>query len=391
MRNAKKKILEVAEELISENGVSGTTIANVAQAAGIADSLVYKYFKGKEDLLFSIAFERLQQALVEFDEALQGIKDAASRLSRMVWYSLRYNDHYPGYSRTLLFECRSNPNFYTSPAYDLLRRHAAMTMGILRQGVEDGLFREDVHLRLVRDIIYGTLDFETIGTIAAAEVDEGIHDFDAIMGLIIPMITRRDPAPDVSREEKLIAAGEAVFAMHGFEKATISEIARLAETSEGTLYDYFKSKEELLLSIPLKRFREHLNQLPEVFQIESPERKLRRLLRYHFTLYTRNWDFLKIFLMDIQLNMRFYESEAYEVFQEYVQVMEEVIEEGKSKNIFRPDVNPRVFRNMFLGAFTHMALRWIIVKKDRGYNKMKEIDHLVDLMTCAISLKKPLR
>jgi TetR/AcrR family transcriptional regulator, fatty acid metabolism regulator protein len=154
------------------------------------------------------------------------------------------------------------------------------------------------------------------------------------------------------------------------------------------LYDYFKSKEELLLSIPLKRFREHLNQLPEVFQIESPERKLRRLLRYHFTLYTRNWDFLKIFLMDIQLNMRFYESEAYKVFQEYIHVMEDVIEEGKAKGFFRPDVNSRVFKNMFLGAFTHMALRWIIVKKDRYYNKMKEIDTLIDLLTCAITRTK---
>jgi len=388
MKNAKTKILEVAEKLISEKGVCGTTIASVAQDAGIADSLVYKYFKGKEDLLFSIAFKRLQQAIVEFDEALQGIKDAASRLSRMVWYSLRYNDHYPGYTRTLLFECRSNPNFYTSPAYELLRKHAAITMGILRQGVEDGFFRADVDMRLVRDIIYGTLDFETIGTIAAAEVDESIHDFDAIMGLIIPMITTAGPPSDVSREEKLLAAGEAVFAAYGFEKATISEIARVAETPEGTLYDYFKSKEELLLSIPLKRFREHLNQLPEVFQIESPERKLRRLLRYHFTLYTRNWDFLKIFLMDIQLNMRFYESEAYKVFQEYIHVMEDVIEEGKAKGFFRPDVNSRVFRNMFLGAFTHMALRWIIVKQDRYYNKMKEIDTLIDLLTCAISRTK---
>lgn len=388
MKNSKKRILEVAEELIAENGIFGTTISRVAQEAGIADSLVYKYFKGKEDLLFSIAFERLQQALVEFEEAVQGIKDAESKLRRMVWYGLRYNDRHPGYTRTLLFECRSNPNFYTSPAYDLLRRHAFITMGILQQGVSDGFFRNDIDMRLVRDIIYGTLDFETISTMATGEVEQGIDDFDAIMGLLIPMIRKRESAPEMSKEEKLLSAAEAVFAIHGFEKATISEIAQLAGTAEGTLYDYFKSKEDLLLSIPLRRFREHLKQLPEVFHIESPERKLRRLLRYHFTLYSRNWDFLKIFLLDIQLNMQFYASEGYTVFREYIRVMENVIEEGKTRKVFRADVTPRVFRNMFLGAFTHMALRWIIVKKDKPYDKMKEIDHLVDLLTSSISLDK---
>ena len=55
MTNTKIKILEAAEELIAENGIADTTIANVAQKAEVVDSLIYKYFRNKEDLLFSIA------------------------------------------------------------------------------------------------------------------------------------------------------------------------------------------------------------------------------------------------------------------------------------------------------------------------------------------------
>jgi len=388
MKTTKDRILEAAEALIARKGLAGTTISNVAQEAGIADSLVYKYFKGKEDLSFNVAFSRLQQAVQEFDEALQGIADSESRLGRMIWYSLRYNDRHPGYTKTLLFECRSNPGFYSSPAYDLLRKHAGLTLAILNEGVANGAFRDDIDMRLVRDIIYGTLDFETISTIASGEVDESIADFDAIMGLLRPMICRTDPPAETDKVERLIRAAETVFARHGFEKAKISEIAQLAEISEGAVYDHFKSKEDLLLAIPLRRFQGHLHQLPEVFHITSPGRKLRRLLRYHFTLYARNWDFLKIFLLDILLNMRFYGSTAYRVFQEYVAVMEGVIEEGKSKGAFRSDVNPRVFRNMFLGAFTHMALRWIIAEKEKPYDQMKEIDRLIDLLTSAISVRE---
>jgi TetR/AcrR family fatty acid metabolism transcriptional regulator len=384
MGNTKKRILDAAETLICEKGIAGTTISELAREAGIADSLVYKHFRGKEDLLFSVAYERLQEALAQFDEALQGIRDAESRLRRMVWYSLRYNDLHPGYTRTLLLECRSNPRFYASPAHELLRRHAAITTDILRQGVAEGCFRDDIDMRLVRDIVYGVLDFEAISAIAIREVDATINDFDAVMALLIPMVRKRTSAA-AGNEERLLSAAEKVFATRGFAKAKVSDIARLAGTAEGTVYDHFKSKEDLLFSIPMKRFREHLEKLPEVFRVESPARKLRRLLRYHFTLYSPNREFLKVFLLDIQLSMRFYRSEAYPVFRQYLEVIEEVIEEGKALGSFRSDVDPRVFRNMFLGAFTHLALRWLIVRKDKPVDRMVEIDQLMDLLSWAVA------
>jgi TetR/AcrR family fatty acid metabolism transcriptional regulator len=321
---------------------------------------------------------------MEFDEALQGIEDARSRLSRWVWYSLRYNDRHPGYVKTLFFDCRFNPRFYSSRAYELIRKHAAITIDILHQGVADGSFRDDINMGLIRDIIYGTLELEAINAIRVDEVDETIHDFDAIMGLLIPMICKTTSAPAVKREEKLLSAAEAVFAKHGFEKAKISEIAQLAGGAGGSVYDYFKSKEDLLLSIPLKRFQNHLEQLPETFQIISPTKKLRRLLRYYFTLFFPNQEFPKVFVMDVMSNRRFYDSEAYRIFQKYLRVIEEVIEEGKSKKRFRPDVNPRVFRNMFLGAFIHVALRWIIFRDKKAFDKMMEINHLVDLFSSSV-------
>jgi TetR/AcrR family fatty acid metabolism transcriptional regulator len=58
---------------------------------------------------------------------------------------------------------------------------------------------------------------------------------------------------------------------------------------------------------------------------------------------------------------------------------------GVAREQPRSSAMRRVFRNMFLGAFTHMALRWIFVKKEHPYDKMKEIDLLVDMLTAAVS------
>jgi len=385
MSETKNKILNAAEELVFEKGIADTTITAVAGKAGVADSLVYQYFKSKEDLLFSVTIQRMTEAIGLAKESLQGIQDAESRLRKMIWQSLSYNDRHPGYVRTLLFECRSNKSFYTTKGHDIMREHSNLVMEILKQGVRDVVFRDDIDFRLVRDIIYGTLDFESISTIAVHEIPESIQDFDDIISLLLPMLRKTEHEKENDKESKILEAAEAIFAEKGFTKATVLEIARSVQVAEGSIYDYFKNKEDLLLSIPLKRFKNHIDALPETFHIKSPLRKLRRLIKYHFGLYLTNRNFLKVFLLDVQLNKRFYGSKAFDLFQTYLKTFEDIIAEGKADGCFRADINPRVFRNMFLGAFSHMALRWLIIDKENKYDKLNEIDHLTDLLSSAVS------
>lgn len=383
MEKTKAKIIAAAGKLITDRGITYATISRIAKEAKIADSLIYKYFGGKEHLLFSIAFQRMNEALAELEEHLRGIRDSESSLRKMMWYSLRYNDRHPGYIKILLFEARSNKDFYSTSGYQIMKKHSAITMNILNQGVADGVFRSNIDMRLVRDIIYGTLDFEGISKVTG-EIQESINDFDDVMASIINMIAIRDKSSESNNESRILTAAEKVFAKYGFTKAKISKIAKLAGVAEGTIYDYFKSKEDLILSIPVKWFQKHLDQLPETSHVQSPLIKLQRLIRDHFQLFLLHREFLRVFLLDILFNMRFYRSTAYESFRKYLRVIEEVIEEGKANKSFRSDVNARVFRNMFLGAFSHMALRWFVVKSDKKYEKMMEINHLVDLLTSAI-------
>ena len=192
------------------------------------------------------------------------------------------------------------------------------------------------------------------------------------------------PQRENDKETKILEAAEAMFSEKGFNKTRVQEIARSANVAEGSIYDYFKNKEDLLLSIPLKRFQKHIDALPETFHIKSPQRKLRRLIKYHFSLYLNNRNFLSVFLLDIQLNKRFYDSKAYDLFQTYLQTFEDIVAQGKAEGCFREDVNPRVFRNMFIGAFSHMALRWLHVD-NKKYDKLAEIDHLTTLLSFAVS------
>ena len=82
--NKIEKILDAAEEVMSEKGLQNSSIAEIAKKAEVADSLIYNYFKGKEDLLFSIPKRRMKEVLKNLSEQLEGILDPVSKLSKMI-------------------------------------------------------------------------------------------------------------------------------------------------------------------------------------------------------------------------------------------------------------------------------------------------------------------
>jgi len=383
----REKILAAAEEIMSRKSLSEAKISEIARKAGVADSVIYQYFEGKEALLFSIPGERMKEILFLLEEQLQAIRDPESRLRKMIWFHLRYNDTHLGYARILFLECRSSREFYLSPAYQLVRKYAGILLGILKQGVEDGQFRENLDVRLTRDIILGALAEETVSSLTRGETEETVSDLEDIMSLVHAMIIRTGE-DKTSKTDKILMAAEKIFAEKGFTKATILEIAQLAQVSEGTVSDYFENKEALLLSLPVKRFNQYLEELPETFTMKNPIRKLRRFIKYHFLLFLTKREFLKVFLLQIQLNKQFYGSKAFESFWKYFRVIEEIIEEGKSEGVFRSDVNPRVFRNLFLGAFSNVALRWVILEGDHETDKMKELMEVTELLTLAVVTKE---
>ena len=386
--STREKILAAAEEVFAKKGFVNSSISEIAKTAGVADSLIYQYFKGKIDLLYSVTADRIKEILPLLEEQLQGIRDAESLLSKMIWFHLHYNHTHKGYIRLLLFECRSNPEFYGTKAYKLARKYAGIMFGILRKGVEDGRFTENFDMRIVREILLGGLDFEDLGYLVIGETQAAYQDFDGIMDLVLSMIDKSsDPKPyhrENKKRYKIMEAGEKIFAQKGFRTAKIAEIAKLVGVAEGTVFEYFKNKEDLLLSIPKIRFDDIRNSLEEAFEIKGPKRKIRRLIRHHFSLFLNRRDFLKVFLRNILVNPAFYESDAYGDFRLYIDTIEDVIKEGIKEGIFRAEVNPRIFRNFFLGAFYHMGLRWFMLENEEQSDKMAEIDNVTDLLCRSI-------
>ncbi|MBI9092761.1 MAG: TetR/AcrR family transcriptional regulator [Desulfobacterium sp.] len=384
MNKTQAKILRAAEELLAQKGIAGTTIADIADRANVAHSHAYRYFKGKKGLVFAVAHERIKDTLRELHDQLQGISEPKSRLSKFIWYALVYIDRNRDFVRNLMFEYRSSREFYDTPAYALMREHAGICSGILNQGVQAGLYRRDVDMRLITELIYGTVDMEAVHCVMLNETRDIASDWEDILHILFAMIEERPQPHDRVKRCRILRAAEAVFAEKGYEKAKVAQIAKTAGVAEGSIYDYFKNKENLLISISSHRLTAITSQLAATVQLTCPLARLRRFLRLHFCSFLKNRDFLKVFIMDSLMNRKFYQSEALDVHRTYIASLAELIRDGQAQGVFKKEINPRVFCNMFMGAFIHMALRWILFP-DRPVDKMKEIDHLTDIFSRGVT------
>jgi len=90
-------------------------------------------------------------------------------------------------------------------------------------------------------------------------------------------------------------------------------------------------------------------------------------MQNYFQQYLDDPNFVIVFLTMIQFNRRFYQSRTYKSQYKYVIELEKLVQEIINNEEAVQNINIRVFRNMFLGAFTHMTLRWFIAGHDQKF------------------------
>ena len=139
----------------------------------------------------------------------------------------------------------------------------------------------------------------------------------------------------------------------------------------------FENKEDLLFTLAERKIGEDLATLDEMFHVTDPYRKLRRFLRYHCRLCLTDPGYLYVFLSLIQINRKFYQLPAYNPLKQYGEFLINIIKEGQREGVFMPEINPKIFRNMFF--------RGLIVGKIYDTDKMSEIEEVTDLLTASVS------
>src|SRR5262245_52145460 len=189
--------------------------------------------------------------------------------------------------------------------------------------------------------------------------------------------SRPEPAAGAKRDAILRAAID-VFAERGYFNAQVADVARAAGVAAGTVYLYFQSKDDLLVSIFERTMREALARVrTAVADTTDPAERLRRFARLHLSGLGQDRNLAIVFQVELRQSTKFMERFSSTLLRDYLGMIREAIENGQRTRMFRADVKATVAAKMFFGVLDEMATNWILSR--RKYSLAADADAVVDL------------
>lgn len=162
------------------------------------------------------------------------------------------------------------------------------------------------------------------------------------------------------RYDAIVQAARTTLAAKGFEAASISEIARRANVSDGLIYRYFTDKRALLMAVLGQFYKHVIEDLEEAVGREDGfERQFRALVATHIRVFSSDPEICRLFLTEVRVANNYRDSEIYKMNRQYTSILVRITQVGIDDGIVSPDVDPRMLRDLLFGGIEHFAWRHI--------------------------------
>ncbi|GAA0134356.1 fatty acid metabolism transcriptional regulator FadR [Paenibacillus sp. YSY-4.3] len=184
--------------------------------------------------------------------------------------------------------------------------------------------------------------------------------------------------------EMILDAAQKVIAENGFHGSQVSKIAKEAGVADGTIYLYFKKKEDILISL----FEDRLGKLVERFNssiknTDTAEQALRKVCEIHFTELENNVDLAYVTQIELrQSSIELRKAIGLSV-KPYIQLIEHIVQKGINEKSFRPELDPKLTRHLIFGAMDEVVTSWLI--SGRKYSLSAQVDKTVEFFLKALS------
>lgn len=166
------------------------------------------------------------------------------------------------------------------------------------------------------------------------------------------------------KREAILRAGISVFANKGFFNSKVADVAKAAGVADGTVYLYFKSKDDILHSIFDRAMEEFIAEgKRELAEIDAAEERLRRIAELHLERLSADRDMAIVFQVELRGSIKFMQEFSSAGFAEYLDIIRGTIEQGQKSGAFRKDLKPIVAAKILYGALDEMVTNWILSKK----------------------------
>jgi len=189
--------------------------------------------------------------------------------------------------------------------------------------------------------------------------------------------------------KKILDAALKLFYLKGYNGATTKEIAQEAGVAEGTIFRYFKTKKDLLLSMAVPIIIESLTDLMKKVAGQDDETVLTALLKNRLQLINENMDIVKVIFIESQFHPELRERFVGEVVQKAAGMMEQYINKRVAAGEYR-NINPKIAVRALAGMLM-IFLAWReLLKGDKfeAFNDDEIIGEIVRIFLYGVKNKQ---
>lgn len=192
-------------------------------------------------------------------------------------------------------------------------------------------------------------------------------------------------APREDKFQRILDAAIEAFAESGYHQCQVSKIARIAGVADGTIYLYFKNKEDILIRL----FQERMGSFIAYVRTQLDSRKttrdkLRTIIESHFYSMENNRSLAIVTQLELRQSDREIRSAISGIIKDYFKLIEEVINDGIVTGEISP-LDVRVARQLIFGALDEATSDWIMARTQRTL--MCEVEPMLFLFEGALRLK----
>lgn len=166
-------------------------------------------------------------------------------------------------------------------------------------------------------------------------------------------------APSTDKRRRILEGALKAFAKKGFYNTKVSEIAAEAGVADGTIYLYFKNKDDLLISLFEDRMEWVIDRLQAELKVIPGDAisKIKAFIQLHFALVVENRDLAEFITVELRQSAKFVKEYKNPKFADYLRILQGIIEDGQREGTLRQDLDSRLVSRAIFGALDEVLLQ----------------------------------
>ena len=188
---------------------------------------------------------------------------------------------------------------------------------------------------------------------------------------------------DKPKYKQIIDAAVIVIAENGYHQAQVSKIAKQAGVADGTIYLYFKNKEDILISVFNEKMAVFVESLQDIIENGNTSKdKLSRMIENHFNVLATDRYLATVTQLELRQSNKDLQLKINSVLREYLHLLDQILIEGMLSGEFNQTMDVRLARQMVFGTIDETITSWVM--NDYRYDLMEQVPKVQALILNAI-------